>query len=81
MDWRFCQHSLENLRKVYPEFGVNSRYLSGYDGPLFKSMELGNYQVLPDCPGLRAAAQLPADVAKLLGRVNKEGRYVGAFAP
>jgi hypothetical protein len=49
-----CQtvfHSLEELRSVYPEFAQNSRYLAGYNGPLFRSLELRNLDLLP---GFRA---------------------------
>ena len=73
--------SLESLRKVYPEFAASSRYFANYGGPLFKSPELGNYQVLPDFPGLKSGTPLPADIAKHRGKSNKDGRYVGAFAP
>ncbi len=73
--------SLEDLRKVYPEFSADSRYFATYYGPLFKSMELGSYQVLPDFPGLKSGTQLPAGISKLLGQSNKDGRYVGAFPP
>jgi hypothetical protein len=73
--------SLESFHRVYPEFSANSRYYSNYDGPLFKSMELGNYQVLPTFPGLKSGTQLPGEIARLLGETSKSGRYVGAFLP
>ncbi|MDZ7288771.1 MAG: right-handed parallel beta-helix repeat-containing protein [candidate division KSB1 bacterium] len=79
-----CQvgfESFENLRRLYPEFAANCRYYANYDGPLFKGMELGNYQLSPDFPGAKAGMQLPAGISKLLGPSQKVGRYVGAYPP
>jgi hypothetical protein len=79
-----CQtgfESLEELRKLYPEFSANSRYFAGYNGPLFKGTELGNYQLLPAFSGAKSAMPLPAQISKLLGPAKKDGRYVGAYPP
>jgi hypothetical protein len=79
-----CQEefaSLENLRKLYPEFSANSRNYLNYDGPLFKGMELGNYQLLPAFTGSKLGMQLPAEIGKLLGQAKKDVRYVGAYPP
>ena len=73
--------SIESLHMMYPEFEANSQSYSGYDGPSFKSTELGNYQLLPDAPGAKSGAQLPAEIRKLLGESKNESRYVGAFPP
>lgn len=64
-----CQagfESLDALRKAYPEFSANSRNYLNYAGPLFKSMELGHYQLLPGFPGLKSGTQLPEKVSKIL---------------
>ncbi len=77
-----CQarfESLNDLRKLYPQFSVNSISFDGYDGPLFKSAALGNYQLLPTAPGATSGMQLPAEVRKLLGQSKKDGQYVGAY--
>ena len=79
-----CQagfESLEGLRKLYPEFSANSRVYSNYDGPLFKSIELGNYQVLPTFTGLKSGMQLSAKIRGLIGQSEDVGRYVGAYPP
>ncbi len=79
-----CQtgfESLENLRKLYPEFSANSRYYSNYDGPLFKGIELGNFQLLSTFPAAKSGMQLPAQINKLLGSSKKDSRYVGAYPP
>ncbi len=79
-----CQtgfESLEDLRKLYPEFSVKDLYFTNYDGPLFKGMELDNYQLLSAFPGAKSAMPLPPQISKLLGPAKKEGRYVGAYPP
>ena len=80
-DCRRIFKSLNDLQKLHPEFSVHSRYFSNYSGPLFKSRELGNYQILPAFPGFKSGMQLPAEILKLLGRSKKDGRYVGAYPP
>ena len=73
--------SLESLRKLYPEFAVNSRYYPSYTSPMFKSAELGNYQLLSNAPGYDAGTQLPSEVRKIIGQSKKESQFVGAFPP
>jgi hypothetical protein len=79
-----CQllfESLEGLQKIHPELSANSRYFDNYDGPLFKSQELGHYQILPAFPGLKSGMQLPAEISKFLSQYKKDDRYVGAYPP
>lgn len=73
--------SLEALRNLYPEFETNSHYYAKYDGPLFKSAELGNYQILPDFAGSKSGMKIPEEVRKLLDQPKNEGQYVGAYPP
>jgi hypothetical protein len=70
--------SLDGLQKFLPEFEANGRYFPDYNGPLFKSSILKNYQLLKDFPGSGSAALLPPDVIKLL---NQSKHYVGAYPP
>ena len=72
--------SLEELHKMYQEFSANSLYLTG-DVPLFKSRELGNYQLLQTFLGNKIATPLPAEISKLLGVSQKDVKYVGAYPP
>ncbi len=77
-----CQAALETpagLEKLSASFEAHGVSYAGYDGPLFKSTELRNYQPLPDFPGLRAAAQVPGDVGKYLSSARGAHRYVGAY--
>ena len=71
--------SLEALRTVHPQFEVNGRYYPGYVGPLYKSEELGNYQVSGLFPGLKSGTPLPTEIRKLLGESGKGSRFVGAY--
>ena len=73
--------SLDGLRKLHPEFSAHSQYLADYDGPLFKSCELGNFQLMKEFPGCEAATTLPSEIGKLLGREEEDGRFVGAYPP
>jgi hypothetical protein len=73
--------SLEELRKVYPESSINSHDYSDYDGPLFKSMDLRNYQIVPAFPGWNAGKQLPPEISRLLHQNRRVGPYVGAYPP
>jgi parallel beta-helix repeat protein len=77
-----CQARLESpndLRTLYPQFSASSRYYANYSGPLFKSVELRNYQLLPTFPGARLGVELPLETRKMLGLSKKDGHYVGAY--
>jgi hypothetical protein len=73
--------SPEGLNKLYPEFSAHSKYFPNYNGPLFKSSELGNYQLLQAFPGCGAATTLPSEIGNLLGRGEKEAQFTGAYPP
>ena len=79
-----CQETIESLadlRKLYPKFSANSREYLNYNGPLFKGMELGNYQTLPAFAGSKSAMQLPTAIGKYLGQSANGGLHVGAYPP
>jgi hypothetical protein len=73
--------SLVDLRKLHLEFSANSREYINYDGPLFKGIELGNFQLLSAFPASKSAMPLPAGIGKFLEQSKKAGRYVGAYPP
>jgi parallel beta-helix repeat protein len=76
-----CQQSvatLDDLQKVSGA-SAHSMLFENLNMPLFKSSELGNYQVLPAFPGAKVATQLPAGIQSLLGLTNKAKPYIGAF--
>jgi len=79
-----CQLALvspEGLQKLYPDFEVDSKYFANYDGPLFRSQELGNYQLMKAFPGSGIASALPPEISLLLGRKKKDGAFTGAYPP
>jgi hypothetical protein len=74
--------SLEDLTKLYPEFAAHSKAFDNYDGPLFKSSELDNYELLKAFPGSTAARPLPTKIRSAQGglrRSKKYSRVPGAF--
>ncbi|MBN2011558.1 right-handed parallel beta-helix repeat-containing protein [candidate division KSB1 bacterium] len=72
-------NSLTDLRKLHPEFSVNSLEFEDYRGPLFKSLELGNFQLLSGFPGKSAASQVPVALNKLINQGEKSELYIGAY--
>jgi len=71
-------NSVDELQKINPEYSVHSKYFPNYHGPLFKGIEVGNYQLLKSFPGSNDAAVLPSEISKLLGQT---GKYFGAYPP
>jgi parallel beta-helix repeat protein len=79
-----CQLPLESpeaLQKMYPEFSVKDRYFANYNGPLFKSVELGNYKLLKAFPGSTTASPLPSEIRELLGLTKQDTPFIGAYPP
>jgi len=71
--------SPDGLHKLHPEFSAHSRNFANYDGPLFKSVELGNYELLKAFPGSDTASELSAEIRVLLGWEKQDVRFPGAF--
>lgn len=65
------------LNKLHLEFSAHSLFFT--EGSVYKSSELGNYQLLPSFPGIKAASPLPADITTLLKRPKKGIPYIGAY--
>lgn len=79
-----CQTKIDSpevLNKLHPEFSGHSKYFPNYNGPLFKSSELDNYQLLKEFPGAEAATGLPDEINKLLGLGQEETPFIGACPP
>jgi parallel beta-helix repeat protein len=66
------------LNRMFPEFMGHSLYLDSRDVQLFRSPELGNYQ-LRALPKTAPAVALPADIRKLLGIGKNVPPYCGAY--
>ncbi len=79
-----CQtkfESLAGLHDLHPEFCANSKHFFNYNGPLFKSSELGDYRLMQAFPASERATTLPDEIESLLGRGKHVGRYPGACRP
>jgi parallel beta-helix repeat protein len=75
-----CQAELESpedLQKIVPEYSAHSRYF--INSNVFKSNDLGNYQLLNSFQGAKAASPLPIEISKLLNRPKKDVPYIGAY--
>ena len=71
--------TLEGLQQLHPEFEAHSQYLANYPGSVFKSPELGNYEMSRAYSGAAAAVPLPAEIQQLLGWPKQEARVPGAY--
>ena len=69
------------LHQLQPGFSAHSRVFANYDGPLFKSAELSNYELLKAFPGSEIATELPTEIRAFLGWEKKDARFPGAFPP
>jgi parallel beta-helix repeat protein len=69
--------SLEGVRGQVDGFEENSTYLKNYTGSIYKSVELGNYQLLPNFDVAAEQADIPSEINKMINRKNEEG--VGAY--
>ncbi|MEO0293492.1 MAG: right-handed parallel beta-helix repeat-containing protein [candidate division WOR-3 bacterium] len=77
-----CQIPLrtpKDLSKIYKDFSTHSLYFLNYRDPIFRSWELGNYQLLKNFPN--AGTILPEEVKKFLGDNVGESPFVGAYPP
>ena len=66
---------------MYPNFAANSLQYKNYQKGLFKSAELGSYQLLQGAPGSHSGMQLPEDIRKIIGQSKRESPYAGAYPP
>jgi hypothetical protein len=71
--------SPEELNELQSEFSANSVVFTNYDGPLFKSARLSNYELLEAFPGSKKASPLPKEISKLLGWEKQRTHFPGAF--
>lgn len=76
---RLSYNSIDEFRKLHPEFLIHSQYLNDYKGPLFKSFELRNLKLLSDSPILKFGLPLPLEIRKLIGIPSGKTRYIGAY--
>ncbi len=76
-----CQqafYSPSDLNVMFPKFSVHSKFFSNYNGPLFKSIELKNFEILKSFPEFENAMTIPSELNKWF---DKNIHYVGAYKP
>ena len=71
--------TLEDFRKLQPQFSAHSREFADYHGPLFKSRELQRYELARAFPGSSPATPLPAEILQLLGWSKDTPAFPGAL--
>jgi parallel beta-helix repeat protein len=79
VDCQFAAGSLDDLKKVFEGASVNSQVFESPNMPLFRSPELGNFELLKTFPGATNATALPEETKKLLGLPSKYKPYTGAY--
>jgi parallel beta-helix repeat protein len=73
--------ALSELHKIHPEFSGNSKDLVNYDGPLFKSWVLNNFELSDKFPASESATELPDKIKELLDLSEGYIPFTGAFPP
>jgi parallel beta-helix repeat protein len=71
--------SADDFKSVFEGSSAHSLYFSEPDLQVFKSRELGNYELIPGFKGAAVATVLPVTVQKLLGLTTKYIPYIGAY--
>jgi parallel beta-helix repeat protein len=72
-------NSPADLHKLHPEFSTHCKLYTDYS--IFRSNELGNYQLLPEFPGAKAGSPLPDEIRVLLKSPVQDVPYIGAYPP
>jgi hypothetical protein len=76
-----CQtgfNSTKELHQVVPRYASECLSFNNYRGPLFKSVQLGNYHLNKEFPAINAATELPGNIKKMMGESETVTRP-GAF--
>lgn len=72
--------SLDELRKLQPQFEAKAQVYPDYWGVLFHGAELGNFELQRGFPGAKSGAPVPAHIARVLNW-QPAGTFPGAYAP
>lgn len=73
--------SLDELRKAFPQFDVKSQSFADHRGPLFRSPELGHFELARTFPGSAVGVALPEKVRDLLRLSPSAPPFPGAYVP
>ena len=69
-------NSLKEFQKAHQENSAHSIFFQNYQGPLFKSWALKNFEVTPGFPEIGKSFPLPAEIAKIMGKTES---HIGAY--
>ena len=73
--------SLDDLRKALPQFDAKSQSYADYWGPLFRSPELGHFELTQAFAGSAVGVAVPNNVRNLLLLKPDAFPFPGAYAP
>jgi hypothetical protein len=71
--------SLDEFRKIAPNFEASARQLNHTPASIFKSPDLKRLELQQPMPAAQGAPALPAEVRKILGWSEQEARTIGAY--
>lgn len=70
--------STTDFNEVMPQYAKNSITLTGYNGPLFQSMELGNFTLLEGFIGSQVATPIPSYIRNVT-KAATPASFIGAY--
>jgi parallel beta-helix repeat protein len=70
--------TINELNQVKKDYASNSLSFIDYKGPLFKSIELKNFELIGGFKGTSAAGRLPGYIDEIIGN-NTSKAYIGAY--
>ena len=73
--------AIDDLRKLDPQFEAGARVFADYWGPLFKGVEVGDFELMRSFPGANTGVKLPAAIRDLLNWNQGEAAFPGAYPP
>jgi hypothetical protein len=73
--------AIEDFRKLQPKFEAKAQVFADYWGPLFRSPELGHFELLTSFAGATNGVQLPAHVRELIKLKQDAKPFPGAYSP
>lgn len=71
--------TLDELKKLQPQFEGHGQFYADYWGPLFQSPELNRFSVAPGFPGASGGIAIPEKIRELLKLKKEQGTFVGAY--
>jgi hypothetical protein len=71
--------SLDELKKLQPQFEGHAQFYSDYWGPLFESVELNRFSLLPEFSGAKGGIAIPEKIRELLRLKKEQATFVGAY--